>query len=283
MELIVHPQYRRRGICTALLEQVYAAARHQHRSLIELQTVRALPGGIARDEAGYRYLTNRAHHPGMTSIRSRCRLAAPSPADKATLAEAWTHANSYSLIQWRDAAPEEIIKDIAALQSRLTLDAPTGNLAVEQQLYDTERVRRQEATEVGPRPPLLLNGSPTRRHRPNRRPHQTVIRIERPHPRPPTSHNRRARPPRPPPRAAREVGQPRAHKGPRASAAPHRRLERRGQHPHASGQRTTRLPPGRHLANLPTTGPGHVTTAHETRPRTTNQPPTRVSAGQGLF
>lgn len=149
LELIVHPQHRCRGIGTRLLEEVHAAARRQHRSLIEIQTVRALPGGVARDEAGYRYLTNRAYQPGATSIRSQCQLADHSRADEATLVEAWTHADGYSLVQWRDAAPQEIVEDVAALQSRLMLDAPTGDLAVEQQLYDADRVRRQEATELG--------------------------------------------------------------------------------------------------------------------------------------
>ena len=124
LELIVHPQHRRRGIGTRLLEEVYAAARRHHRSLIEIETVRALPGGVARDEAGYCYLTNRAHQPGVTNIRSRCRIADHSGGDEATLAEAWTHADGYSLVQWRDAVPEEIIEDVAALQSRLMLDAP---------------------------------------------------------------------------------------------------------------------------------------------------------------
>jgi GNAT superfamily N-acetyltransferase len=149
LELIVHPRHRRHGIGTRLLEEVYAAARRHHRSLIEIQTVRALPGGVARDEAGYRYLTSRAHQPGLTSIRSRCHLADHSIGDEATLAEAWTHADGYTLVQWRDAAPEEIIDDVAALQSRLMLDAPTGDLAVEQQRYNADRVRGQEATELG--------------------------------------------------------------------------------------------------------------------------------------
>ena len=149
LELIVHPRHRRRGVGTGLLEEVYAAARRHHRSLIEIETVRALPGGVARDESGYRYLTNRAHQPGVTSIRSRCRVVDHAEGADATLAEAWTHADGYSLVQWRDAVPEEVIEDVAALQSRLMLDAPTGDLAVEQQLYDADRVRGQEATELG--------------------------------------------------------------------------------------------------------------------------------------
>ncbi|NIK59923.1 GNAT family N-acetyltransferase [Kribbella shirazensis] len=146
LELLVHPQYRRRGIGTRLMEEVYAAARRHDRSLIEVDTVRGFPGGATRDEAGYRYLTNRGHQPGATGIRSRYEVSGQT--DEAMIAEAWTHADGYSLVQWRDAVPEEIIDDVAALQSRLMLDAPTGDLAVEQQVYDADRVRDQEKSEL---------------------------------------------------------------------------------------------------------------------------------------
>ncbi|MFB6719921.1 GNAT family N-acetyltransferase [Kribbella sp. NPDC056345] len=148
LELIVHPQHRRRGIGTALLAEVYAVARRHGRRLIEVQAVRALPGGVARDESAYRYLTNRGHRPGSTSLRSHCQVADRSSSDEKLLAEAWPHADGYSLVQWRDVAPEEIVEDIAALQSRLMLDAPTGDLTVDQQVYDVARVRRQEASEL---------------------------------------------------------------------------------------------------------------------------------------
>lgn len=141
LDLIVHPQYRRRGIGTGLLEEIYAVARQQERSLIEVEAVRTLPGGVARDEAGYRYLTNRGHQPGATSIRSRCQVAEHDAGEVAP-------ADGYSLVQWRDVAPDEIVDDVAALQSRLMVDAPTGDLAVEQQVYDAARVRRQESDEL---------------------------------------------------------------------------------------------------------------------------------------
>ncbi len=85
----------------------------------------------------------------MTSIRSGYRTVDHAGSDQAVLTEAWTHADGYSLVQWRDAVPEEIIGDIAALQTRLMLDAPTGDLAVEQKSYDADRVRREEATQLG--------------------------------------------------------------------------------------------------------------------------------------
>jgi GNAT superfamily N-acetyltransferase len=46
LELNVHPQHRRRGIGTRLLEEVYAAAQRHHRSLIEIQTVAHCPAAL---------------------------------------------------------------------------------------------------------------------------------------------------------------------------------------------------------------------------------------------
>jgi GNAT superfamily N-acetyltransferase len=142
LDLIVHPRHRRRGTGTRLLEAAVAAVREHGRRLIEVEVVRTLPGGVARDEAGFRYLSHRGHHPGVNSIRSRCRLAAhPEPVAP--------DADGYSLVQWSGAAPEEIVDDLAALQSRLMADAPTGDLAVERQRYDAARLRAQESTERG--------------------------------------------------------------------------------------------------------------------------------------
>jgi GNAT superfamily N-acetyltransferase len=154
LELIVDPRYRRRGIGTRLLTEAYAAARGNQRGLLEIETVRALPAAVARDEVGYRYLTHRGHQPSVTSIRSRCPIADPSDAAEAALTEAWTHAGGYSLVRWRDAVPDEIIGDVAALQNRLMLDAPTGDLTVEHVRYDADRLRTLDP--VGPRPPVVL-------------------------------------------------------------------------------------------------------------------------------
>jgi hypothetical protein len=107
-------------------------------------------------------------------------------------------------VQWRDAAPEEIVKDVAPLQSRLMLDAPTGDLAVEQPSYDADRVRSQEATELGRG---HSSYSTAARHDATGQ----IVALtklsfgERRHPRPTTNHDRRTVPPRPASRPDREV------------------------------------------------------------------------------
>ncbi|WP_433165351.1 GNAT family N-acetyltransferase [Kribbella sp. CA-247076] len=130
LDLVVHPEFRCRGIGSRLLNEVDAIAQRHDRTLIEVQ--------VERDAAGFRYLTKRGHQPGATSIRSICKLSGRATASL---------ADGYELVQWRDFAPEEIVDDVAALQSRLMVDAPSGDLTVEQQVYDAERVRRQEKSE----------------------------------------------------------------------------------------------------------------------------------------
>ena len=141
LELTVHPGCRGRGVGTGLLAEVCAVARRHRRSLIEVQAVRALPAGVVRDEAGYRYLTRRGHRPGVVNIRSRWEVSGP--------AGEWGHADGYSLVRWRDAAPEEIIEDVAALQTRFALDASAGDVAAGRERYDAGRMRAQEAAQRG--------------------------------------------------------------------------------------------------------------------------------------
>lgn len=147
LDLIVHPSQRRRGVGTRLLQAVEAAAHQHQRTLIEIETVRALAGGPSRDESGYRYLTARGHRPRMTSIRSRCELPPWDSPGVPLLCSPNRASAGYSLIQWRDAAPAEFIDDLAALQSRLMLDAPTGALSADQRSYDAARLHAQEAAE----------------------------------------------------------------------------------------------------------------------------------------
>lgn len=49
-------------------------------------------------------------------------------------------------LTWRDHAPEEALDALAGLESRLLLDAPTGELVVEPERYDAQRLRDMEAT-----------------------------------------------------------------------------------------------------------------------------------------
>ena len=63
----------------------------------------------------------------------------------ALAAEARAHADGYSLVRWVGATPEAHLDGVAALESRMTTDAPFDDLSWEQEVFDAERIRQRDA------------------------------------------------------------------------------------------------------------------------------------------
>jgi RimJ/RimL family protein N-acetyltransferase len=78
----------------------------------------------------------------LTQVRRRLEVSTVDGRTAAT-----PGAPGYSVVQWRDRAPEEYLTDIGRLDGRLFLDAPTGDLVIEAPTVDAARVRQGE--EVG--------------------------------------------------------------------------------------------------------------------------------------
>jgi GNAT superfamily N-acetyltransferase len=142
VELRVLPGYRRRGVGRALLDRAIDRAGALGRRHLVGGSVQTRPDGGAFAEAvGAR--------PALQQIRSRLDLSAADPARlDALLADAWKHAAGYQLVQWVGVPPDDIIDDVAALGSRFNLDAPTGDLELEAEQLDADRIRRAEASNL---------------------------------------------------------------------------------------------------------------------------------------
>jgi RimJ/RimL family protein N-acetyltransferase len=52
------------------------------------------------------------------------------------------------VVTWRDRTPDELLDDRALLEQRMTTDAPHGDLPVEEERWDGERIREYEAAHV---------------------------------------------------------------------------------------------------------------------------------------
>jgi GNAT superfamily N-acetyltransferase len=138
VELTVHPRARRHGVGRALLDLAVARARAEGRKHLIASSSRRHPDGSAfAREAGA--------IPGLEEIRSRLDVRAVDQARLDALAAgARRHADGYRLIRWTGVPPDEIIDDVAYLEGRLNTDAPTGDLAVEAEKMDAERIREDE-------------------------------------------------------------------------------------------------------------------------------------------
>jgi GNAT superfamily N-acetyltransferase len=146
VEVYVRPEHRRHGVGRALFERATTVAREEGRKRLIGDSVAALPGGVARSEAGTEFARSVGATPALTDVRRRLDLATvDEDALSEQLAEAWLRAEGYSLVWWRDVVPGEYIDDIAYLDGRLVKDAPMGDLAWGPEIVDRRRIRAGEA------------------------------------------------------------------------------------------------------------------------------------------
>ena len=142
VELRVLPAHRRHGVGRALHQVAVGRAKALGRHHLIGPSVQTHPDGAA-------FAVAMGARRGLEEVRGRLDLrTADQPRLDALLAEAWTHAGGYSLIQWIGVPPDEVIEDAAYLDSRLLADSPTGDLAWEPEKIDAERVRQEELNRI---------------------------------------------------------------------------------------------------------------------------------------
>jgi GNAT superfamily N-acetyltransferase len=145
VELVVHPRYRRRGIGRALYARTVDLVRAAGRKRLMGNTIEQLPDGPERDGAGSKFAEMLGMQRANVEVRRKLDVSrAETRAVDRLLADAWQRAEGYSLVQWRNRVPEEYLDDVAYLDSRLTTDAPIGELKIEAEKMDADRVRRRD-------------------------------------------------------------------------------------------------------------------------------------------
>jgi GNAT superfamily N-acetyltransferase len=149
LELEVHPAHRRNGVGRALYQKAVELTRAAGRKRVVANTVERMAGGPERDGAGSAFAAAMGAQAALRETRRKLELShVDGEALDRLLAEAYGRADGYSLIRWRDRLPDEYLDDIAYLGSRLVTDAPMGDLVVEQEKIDAERVRGNEAVRA---------------------------------------------------------------------------------------------------------------------------------------
>lgn len=144
-ELVVHPAYRRRGVGRALHEHALRLLRERGRRRLIGVTVGPLPDGPDRPDSGGAFAARMGAKPALPEVRRRLEIAdIDHPALDATLTDAWCRAAGYRAVAWRNTTPQEYLDDVGYLDSRLLLDAPLGDLTVEPDKVDADRIRAIE-------------------------------------------------------------------------------------------------------------------------------------------
>jgi GNAT superfamily N-acetyltransferase len=142
----VHPEHRRRGVGRALLTVASAQMRAEHRTnavafVAERLDVAKTPGVAFAEAMG----ATRA----LEEICRSLELVTVTDDQLAALEEdAATYAEGYELVSWVGACPDALIDDYTRLTGRMTTDAPMGDLDLEPETWDPERVRESEERNV---------------------------------------------------------------------------------------------------------------------------------------
>lgn len=160
LDVQVHPDHRRRGLGTALLERGEQVAAEAGRGTLQAEAAfpespgsPALPAptgsGVApADEPGVRFALSHGYE--LAQVERRSLLE--TPVDPEVLggfeAEALAHADGYRLHRWDSTVPDEWLDAFALLETRMSTDAPTGGLDFREDPWDAARVRRMVDRQV---------------------------------------------------------------------------------------------------------------------------------------
>ena len=147
-EISVHPAHRRQGAGRAIYEQIVEYARAAGRTRLMADTVEPLPDG-PDVPSGSPFARAMGMRDVLREVRRRLDLSTADISGYDTLlADAWRHADGYSVIRWRDRAPDEYVADVAYLDGRLMSDSPLGDLDWEPENIDAARIREGEARRL---------------------------------------------------------------------------------------------------------------------------------------
>jgi len=164
LDVSVLPQARRRGHGTRLAEHLEQLARAEGRTQVIAYVrsrgeaePRLLPptgaGSVPRENDEVRFLLARGWTLGQVMRCSRL----PLPPDEEALGAIRERARSaagdaYRLHTWVGRSPERWIDDLAALETRMSTDAPAGGLDEPEDVWTAERWRDEEERSLsGPR------------------------------------------------------------------------------------------------------------------------------------
>lgn len=154
----VLPEHRRQGVGTLLADHLEGLARAEGRTQWKTYAVSRQVGtafgpgyleaptghgAVPVDEAAVRFLSGRGWRFGQVNRISRLELPAAAEALDRARATA-TAAAGYRVHTWTGRTPERWEEGIALMQTRMSTDAPEGDMAEPEDVWTVERLRENE-------------------------------------------------------------------------------------------------------------------------------------------
>ncbi|WP_051325788.1 GNAT family N-acetyltransferase [Glycomyces tenuis] len=147
LRVFVHPEHRRRGVGSALLDRAVEITLEAGRTTLNTEAALFWEGGPARTEAGAGFLEKRGFSRALTCVNRRCMVDAIEPSEEdrmfaETLAAA---GDDYELRQWVGRVPDDLVVSLCRMESMIVSEIPLGELDVEPEESDDEKLRAAEA------------------------------------------------------------------------------------------------------------------------------------------
>jgi len=146
LQVNVHPDHRRQGHGSAMLERCEAVARERDRSTVLAMCdwpFDAHPDGDG--DAGVEFARTHGYSMALVEIQRRLDLpVAEETLDRLAASAAEKHAG-YTLRSWSGPVPEDLLQGWAEVTSALMTEAPMGEIAREPEVADPAVVREAEA------------------------------------------------------------------------------------------------------------------------------------------
>jgi GNAT superfamily N-acetyltransferase len=157
--VLVVPAFRRCGLGRQLLRHAEAVAQENNRTSFDgyfelpahvvdghgpLLRAKSGAGSLPLDEPATAFAVAGGYE--LEQVETSSRLALPVPPERMAELEAAAsiHAHDYTVLGWADACPEELVDNYAQLNARMSVDVPTAGMDWEAEIWDADRVRRDE-------------------------------------------------------------------------------------------------------------------------------------------
>lgn len=144
----VHPDYRHRGIGSALYDTLAQVTADDGDTIVQMYAFSAADpdgeriasptgfGSVAADDEATRFLLKRGYR--LTQVNRLSRLALPTAIDDMPAPD------GYDLESWTGFTPEHHLDDMAVLNAHMTTDPPAGDSDYRPEVWDADRVRSDD-------------------------------------------------------------------------------------------------------------------------------------------
>ena len=146
LDVATSPALRNRGFGSAMLEHLTTTAATEHGRSI-FSTGAAYPYDAPTDGSGQpnvEFLVHRGFAFGLGDVQRALDLPVDSALLQRLVDEAAPHHGDYEIRQFRGPVPGDIIDSFGDLIGSLMTEAPQGEMEIEREIFDPERIRADE-------------------------------------------------------------------------------------------------------------------------------------------